>query len=39
LLCHQQSEIEEWKRQYKDMHNLATQVMSRVHELEKTQEK
>jgi len=31
----QQAEIEEWKRKYKDMHNLATQTMSRVHQLEK----
>ena len=28
-------EIEEWKRKYKDMHNLATQAMSKVHQLEK----
>ena len=28
-------EIEEWKRKYKDMHNLATQAMSRNHQLEK----
>lgn len=34
----QQAEIEEWKRKYKDMHNLATQAMSRVHELEKAQQ-
>jgi len=39
LLRQQQAEIEEWKRKYKDMHNLATQAMSRVHELEKAQEK
>lgn len=31
----QQAEIETWKRKYNDMHNLATQAMSRVHELEK----
>ena len=35
MLRQQQAEIEEWKRKYKDMHNLATQAMSRVHELEK----
>ena len=35
MLRQQQSEIEEWKRKYKDMHNLATQTMSRVHQLEK----
>lgn len=35
MLRRQQAEIEEWKRKYKDMHNLATQAMSRVHELEK----
>ena len=28
-------EIEEWKRKYKDMHNLATQAISRNHQLEK----
>ena len=28
-------EIEEWTRKYKDMHNLATQAMSKVHQLEK----
>jgi hypothetical protein len=28
-------EVEHWKRKYIDMHNLATQAMSRVHELEK----
>jgi hypothetical protein len=39
ILRQQQAEIEEWKRKYKDMHNLATQGMSRVHELEKAQEK
>ena len=39
MLRQQQAEIEEWKRKYKDMHNLATQAMSRVHELEKAQEK
>jgi len=39
LLRQQQAEIEEWKRKYKDMHNLATQAMSRVHQLEKAQEK
>lgn len=39
MLRQQQTEIEEWKRKYKDMHNLATQAMSRVHELEKVQEK
>ena len=37
MLRQQQAEIEEWKRKYKDMHNLATQAMSRVHELEKAQ--
>ena len=37
LIKQQQIEIEEWKRKYKDMHNLATQAMSRVHELEKEQ--
>jgi len=37
MLKQQQTEIEEWKRKYKDMHNLATQCMSRVHELEKAQ--
>jgi hypothetical protein len=35
MLRNQQAEIEEWKRKYKDMHNLATQAMSRVHELKK----
>ena len=35
----QQAEIKEWKRKYRDMHNLATQAMSRVHELEKAQKK
>ena len=35
MLRQQQAEIEEWKRKYKDMHNLATQTMSRVHQLEK----
>jgi len=35
MLRQQQSEIEEWKRKYKDMHNLATQAMSKVHQLEK----
>ena len=35
----QQAEIAEWKRKHMDMHNLATQAMSRVHELEKAQEK
>jgi len=35
MLRQQQAEIEEWKRKYKDMHNLATQAMSRVHQLEK----
>ena len=35
----QQAEIEEWKRKYKDMHSLATQAMSQVHEFEKAQEK
>ena len=35
MLRQQQAEIEEWRRKYKDMHNLATQAMSRVHELEK----
>ena len=39
MLRQQQAEIEKWKRKYKDMHNLATQAMSRVHELEKAQEK
>ena len=38
MLRQQQAEIEEWKRKYKDMHNLATQAMSRVHELEKAQQ-
>ena len=38
-LRQQQAETEKWKRKYKDMHNLATQAMSRVHELEKAQEK
>ena len=28
-------ELEQTKRKYKDMHNLATQAMSRVHQLEK----
>ena len=37
MLKQQQTEIEEWKRKYKDMHNLATQAMSRIHELEKAQ--
>jgi hypothetical protein len=31
----QQEEIEKWKRLYKDMHNLATQAISRNHQLEK----
>ena len=35
MLRQQQAEMEEWKRKYKDMHNLATQTMSRVHQLEK----
>jgi len=39
LIRQQQAEIEEWKRKYRDMHNLATQAMSRVHELEKAQKK
>jgi len=39
MLRQQQAEIEALKRKYKDMHNLATQAMSRVHELEKAQEK
>ena len=39
MLRQQQAEIEEWKRKYRDMHNLATQAMSRVHELEKAQKK
>ena len=28
-------ELEQTKRKYKNMHNLATQAMSRVHQLEK----
>lgn len=28
-------ELDKTKRKYKNMHNLATQAMSRVHELEK----
>jgi len=32
-------DIEEWKRKYKDMHNLATQAMSKVHQLEKEAQK
>ena len=32
-------EIEEWKRKYKDMHNLATQAISKVHQLEKEAQK
>ena len=39
MLRQQQAEIEEWKRKYKDMHSLATQAMSQVHEFEKAQEK
>jgi hypothetical protein len=39
IIKQQQIDIENWKRKYKDMHNLATQAMSRVHELEKAQEK
>jgi hypothetical protein len=39
MLRQQQAKIEEWKRKYKDMHNLGTQAMSRVHELEKAQKK
>ena len=39
IIKQQEIDIEEWKRKYKDMHNLATQAMSRVHELEKAQEK
>jgi ABC-type lipoprotein release transport system permease subunit len=35
ILRQQEAEIEEWKRKYKDMHNLATQAMSRNHQLEK----
>jgi len=35
MLRQQQAKIEEWKRKYKDMHNLATQAMSKVHQLEK----
>jgi len=35
MLRQQQAEIEEWKRKYKDMHNLATQAMSKVYQLEK----
>jgi hypothetical protein len=35
MLRQQQAEIEEWKRKYKDMHNLATKAMSRNHQLEK----
>jgi len=35
IVKQQALDIEEWKRKYKDMHNLATQVMSKVHQLEK----
>jgi len=35
IVKQQALDIEEWKRKYKDMHNLATQAMSRVHQLEK----
>ena len=35
IVKQQALEIEEWKRKYKDMHNLATQAMSKVHQLEK----
>lgn len=38
IIKQQEVQIEEWKRKYKDMHNLATQAMSRVHELEKAQQ-
>lgn len=38
IIKKQELQIEEWKRKYKDMHNLATQAMSRVHELEKAQQ-
>jgi hypothetical protein len=38
MLRQQQAEIEEWKRKYKDMHNLATQAMSRNHQLEKKEQ-
>ena len=35
IVKQQALDIEEWKRKYKDMHNLATQAMSKVHQLEK----
>ena len=35
MLRQQQAEIEELHRKYMDMHNLATQAMSRNHQLEK----
>lgn len=38
IIKQQEIDIEEWKRKYKDMHNLATQAMSRVHELEKAKQ-
>ena len=38
MLRQQQEEIEKWKRMYKDMHNLATQAMSRNHQLEKEEQ-
>ena len=39
MLRQQQAEIEAWKRKYKDMHSLATQAMSRNHQLEKEAQK
>ena len=39
IVKQQALEIEEWKRKYKDMHNLATQAMSRNHQLEKEAQK
>lgn len=34
-----QAEVAHWKRKYRDMHNLGTQAMSRVHELEKEKQR
>ena len=39
IVKQQALDIEEWKRKYKDMHNLATQAMSRNHQLEKEAQK
>ena len=34
-----EDELEQMKRKYKDMHNLATQAMSQIHQWEKDKQK